>query len=101
MVSGVRKLWKVARGAGMTMWRNQTARLMRSLGIEGVKRSRRLQTTRPDLTATRHPDLAKRVSSSSAPSKLQVTDLTLAPTRAGFACVGFIIDAHRRNIVGW
>jgi transposase InsO family protein len=49
-VYGVRKLWKTARRAGISIGRDQTARLMRSLGIEGVKRSRRVKTTKPGET---------------------------------------------------
>ncbi len=100
-VYGVRKLWKAARRAGIQIGRDQTARLMRSLGIEGVKRSRRVQTTTPDPTAVRHPDLVKRVFSSNAPNQLWVTDLTFVPTWAGVAYVCLIIDAYSRMIVGW
>jgi transposase InsO family protein len=100
-VYGVRKLWKAAKRAGIDVGRDQTARLMRSLGIEGVKRSRRVKTTRPDPSATRHPDLVKRVFSSTAPNQLWVTDLTFVPTWAGVAYVCFIVDAYSRTIVGW
>ena len=34
-VYGVRKLWKAASRAGITIGRDQTARLMRAAGIEG------------------------------------------------------------------
>ena len=100
-VYGVRKLWKAARRAGLSIGRDQTARLMRSLGIEGVKRTKRVKTTTPDPTAVRHPDLVKRVFSSTAPNQLWVTDLTFVPTWAGVAYVCFIIDAYSRTIVGW
>ena len=100
-VYGVRKLWKAARRAGIHIGRDHTARLMRSLGVEGVKRSKRVKTTKSDPTATRHPDLVKRVFWSSAPNQLWVTDLTFVPTWAGVAYVCFIIDAYSRMIVGW
>jgi len=100
-VYGVRKLWKAARRAGMDVGRDQTARLMRSLDIEGVKRSKRVKTTRPDPAATRHPDLVRRDFTATAPNKLWVTDLTFVPTWAGVAYVCFIIDAYSRTIVGW
>ena len=66
-----------------------------------MKRSRRVKTTRPDPAVTRHPDLVKRVFSSTAPNQLWVTDLTFVPTWAGVAYVCFIIDAYSRTIVGW
>jgi len=100
-VYGVRKLWKAARRSGMDIGRDQTARLMRSLGIEGVKRSRRVKTTKPDPTVVRHPDLVKRVFSSNAPNRLWVPDLRFVPTWVGVVYVCFIMDAYSRMIVGW
>ena len=58
-VYGVWKLWKAARRAGIDIGRDQTARLMKNLGMRGVLRSKRVKTTRPDPTAVRHPDLVK------------------------------------------
>ena len=56
-VYGARKLWKAARRAGLDVGRDQVARLMRAAGIEGVRRSKRVRTTRADPVAARHPDL--------------------------------------------
>ncbi|WP_231560352.1 IS3 family transposase [Microbacterium hominis] len=100
-VYGVRKLWKAARRAGITIGRDQTARLMRTAGIEGARRSKRVKTTRPDPTSARHPDLVKREFTATAPNRLWVTDLTFVPTWAGVAYVCFIVDAFSRMIVGW
>lgn len=100
-VYGVRKLWKAARRAGIMIGRDQTARLMRAAGIEGVRRSKRVKTTRPDPASARHPDLVKREFTATAPNRLWVTDLTFVPTWAGVAYVCFIIDAFSRMIVGW
>ncbi|WDF35291.1 IS3 family transposase (plasmid) [Arthrobacter agilis] len=100
-VYGVRKLWKAARRAGLDLGRDQTGRLMRAAGLEGATRSKRIKTTRPDPTATRHPDLVRREFTATAPNRLWVTDLTFVPTWAGVAYVCFIIDAYSRMIVGW
>ena len=100
-VYGVRKLWKTARRAGIDIGRDQTGRLMRAAGIEGAIRSKRVKTTRPDPTSTRHPDLVKREFTATAPNRLWVTDLTFVPTWQGVAYVCFIIDAYSRMIVGW
>lgn len=100
-VYGVRKLWKSARRAGITIGRDQTARLMRAAGIEGARRSKRIKTTRPDPSSARHPDLVKREFTATAPNRLWVTDLTFVPTWAGVAYVCFIVDAFSRMIVGW
>jgi putative transposase len=100
-VYGARKLWKAARRAGHDIGRDQTARLMRAAGITGVRRGKRVRTTKPDLAASRHPDLVQRDFTATAPNQLWVTDLTFVPTWAGIAYVCFITDAFSRMIVGW
>jgi putative transposase len=101
-VYGVHKLWKAARRAGHDIGRDQVARLMRAMNIEGVSRQRRkVFTTRQDPAAVRAPDLVKRIFTATAPNELWVTDLTYVPTRSGMAYVCFIVDAFSRKIVGW
>ncbi len=100
-VYGARKIWKAARRCGHDVGRDQVARLMRTAGIEGVRRTKRVRTTRPDPGAPRHPDLVRRDFTATAPNQLWVTDLTFVPTWAGIAYVCFIIDACSRAIVGW
>lgn len=100
-VYGARKLWKAARRAGLDVGRDQVARLMRTAGIEGARRTKRVRTTRADPVAGRHPDLVKRRFRAEAPNRLWVTDLTYVPTWAGVAYVCFIVDAFSRMIVGW
>jgi len=101
-VYGAHKLWKAARRAGYDIGRDQTARLMRELGIRGVSRRRKpVCTTRADPDALRAPDLVDRDFTAEAPNELWVTDLTYVPTRSGMAYVCFIVDAFSRRIVGW
>jgi putative transposase len=100
-VYGARKLWKAATRAGHDIGRDQVARLMRTAGIRGVKRGRRVITTRSDDKAARSPDLVKRNFTATAPNQLWVTDLTYVPTWSGVAYVCFIVDAFSRMIVGW
>ena len=100
-VYGVRKVWKAAKRAGIEIGRDQVARLMKILEIEGVRREKRHKTTKPDPKAPRHPDLVNRVFSAAAPNQLWVTDLTFVPTWQGVAYVCFIIDAFSCAIVGW
>ena len=60
-VYGAHKLWKAARRAGHDIGRDQVARLMRELGIEGVRRGGEgVRTTRRDPDAARPPDLVNR-----------------------------------------
>jgi putative transposase len=101
-VYGAHKLWKAARRAGHEIGRDQVARLMRELGIEGISRRRKqVFTTIADPDAVRAPDLVNRNFTASAPNELWVTDLTYVPTRSQMAYVCFIVDAFSRRIVGW
>ena len=100
-VYGVRKLWKAMLRGGHTIGRDQTARLMRELGIRGVRRGRKVFTTRSDKTAVRAPDLVRRDFTANAPNELWVTDLTYVATWSGMVYVCFITDVFSRMIVGW
>ncbi len=101
-VYGAHKLWKAARRAGHDVGRDQVARLMRTMEIEGISRQRRkVFTTRQDPDAVRAPDLVNRNFRADRPDALWVTDLTYVPTRTGMAYVCFIVDAFSRRIVGW
>ena len=100
-VYGAHKLWKAARRGGHDIGRDQVARLMKTLGIEGVRRGRRVRTTRPDDQADRSPDLVERDFTAAEPNRLWVTDLTFVSTWQGVAYVCFIVDAFSRMIVGW
>jgi putative transposase len=101
-VYGAHKLWKAARRAGHDIGRDQVARLMRELCIQGVSRARKkVFTTCQDPDATRAPDLVNRDFTADRPDALWVTDLTYVPTRSGMAYVCFIVDAFSRRIVGW
>jgi putative transposase len=94
-VYGARKLWKAAVRAGETVGRDQVARLMRDLGIEGVRRGRRVRTTRPDDTASRHPDLVHRRFVADRPNALWVTDLERHEALSNPA----VVKGHRRVLV--
>ena len=100
-VYGARKLWKAMLRSGHELGRDQTARLMRQLGIRGVRKGRKPRTTRPDEGAARPPDLVDRNFVADRPNALWVTDLTYVPTWAGMVYACFITDAFSRMIVGW
>ena len=54
-------MWIAALGADIPVGRDQVARLMGVLGIEGVRRAKhKTVTTARDPKAVRHPDLIKR-----------------------------------------
>jgi putative transposase len=100
-VYGAHKLWKALRRAGEDIGRDQVARLMRQLGIEGVRRRRRVRTTIQDSQTIRSPDLVDRHFTATAPNRLWVMDLTYVPTWSHVVYVCFIVDAFSRMIVGW
>jgi putative transposase len=101
-VYGAHKLWLAARRAGHDIGRDQVARLMRDLGIQGVSRLRKkVFTTRADPDASRAPDLVNRQFTATRPNALWVTDLTYVATRSGMGYVCFIVDVFSRRIVGW
>ena len=98
---GVRKMHALLRRQGWDVGRDQTARLMRLAGVRGVKRSKRVFTTKPDPRIARPMDLVKRNFNAPAPRRLWVADITYVATWAGFAYVAFVIDVFSRMIVGW
>jgi putative transposase len=100
-VYGVRKMHALMRRQGWAIGRDQTARLMRDLGLRGARRSRRVFTTRPDPAAARPADLVRRQFTAGAPRRLWVADITYVRTWQGFAYVAFITDAYSRRIAGW
>ena len=86
---------------GLDVARCTVARLMRSMGLQGVirgKPSEPRSATRP-----RHARWITSIASSQAPSAecLWVSDFTYVSTWAGFVYVAFVIDAYARRIVGW
>lgn len=93
-VYGARKLWKAARRAGHDIGRDQVARLMRAEGIHGVRRGKKVRTTRPEEGAQRDPDLVQRNVTAEATNQLWVTDLTYVSTWAG----GGLRVLHRRRL---
>jgi putative transposase len=100
-VYGARKVWRQLGREGIVVARCTVERLMRELGLEGVRRGRVRRTTTPDATAPRPADLVERDFAARRPNQLWVADLTYVATRSGFAYVAFVIDAFSRMLVGW
>jgi putative transposase len=100
---GAEKLWAAAFDDGLRVGRDQVARLMGILGIEGVRRGKHnTVTTRRDPAAVRHPDLIKRAwATPSRPDQWWVADFTYVWTLAGFVYVSFVTDVFSRRILGW
>jgi putative transposase len=100
-VYGARKVWRALNREGIPVARCTTERLMRSLGLQGIRRGKPRRTTTPDAMVSRPADLVERTFAAPAPNRLWVADLTYVRTWSGFAYVAFIIDVHARVIMGW
>ena len=100
-VYGARKLWHQLKREGTAVARCTVERLMRDLGLKGVRRGRQIRTTVPEETAPRPLDRVQRDFHPAAPNRLWVADITYVRTWSGFAYAAFIIDAFSRFIVGW
>ena len=98
---GARKIWHVLRREGEDVARCTVERLMRSLGIKGVVRGRRVITTNPDTSLPCPDDRVNRLFKADRPNKLWVSDFTYVPTWSGTVYVEFVIDVFARRIVGW
>jgi putative transposase len=100
-VYGARKVWRQLHRQGNPVARCTVERLMRELGLEGVRRGKARRTTTPDQGAPRPADLVERNFSATRPNQLWVADLTYVATWSGFVYVALVIDAFSRFIVGW
>jgi transposase InsO family protein len=100
-VYGARKVWRQLHREGIAVACCTVERLMRRLGLEGVRRGKAHKTTMADPAAARPADLVERDFSATRPNQLWVADLTYVPTWSGFVYVAFVIDAFSRFIVGW
>jgi transposase InsO family protein len=100
-VYGRRKMHALLKREGWKIGRDQTERLMRLAGVGGVRKSKRVFTTRPNKTAALPADLVNRRFAADGPRKLWVCDVTYVATWSGFAYVAFVTDVYSRRIVGW
>lgn len=100
-VYGVRKVWRQLEREGIAVARCTVARLMRRLGIEGVRRGKRVRTTFADAAQPCPRDLVNRDFTADRPNRLWVVDFTYVSTWQGWLYVAFVTDAFARRIVGW
>ena len=100
-VYGARKVWLELNREGTPVARCTVERLMRQIGLRGVRRGIRRRTTIADPAAARPADLVQRRFAPQAPNRLWVADFTYVPTWSGVVYVAFVIDAYARRILGW
>jgi putative transposase len=76
-------------------------RLMRGMGLAGIRLGKTTITTVSDPKAPCPLDKVNREFRVSRPNALWVVDFTYVHTWTGFVYVAFVIDAFARRIVGW
>jgi putative transposase len=100
-VYGIRKVWRQLLREGTVVARCTVARLMRTMGLQGVVRGKRVRTTISNAAAPCPLDRVNRQFNAPRPNALWVSDFTYVATWAGFVYVAFVIDVFARRIVGW
>ena len=100
-VYGADKVWLQMNREGTAVARCTVERLMRCLGIQGVRRGKVVRTTVSDTSAPCPLDRVNRVFQSERPNQLWVSDFTYVSTWQGWLYVAFVIDVYARRIVGW
>jgi transposase InsO family protein len=100
-VYGSDKVWRQLRREGVEVARCTVGRLMRRLGLKGVRRGQPVKTTASNPEAAGPEDRVSRQFTAERPNALWVSDFTCVSTARGFVYVAFIIDGFARCIVGW
>jgi putative transposase len=100
-VYGAQKVWKQLNREGVTIARCTVERLMKRLGLQGVRRGKVVRTTISDMKAPCPLDRVNRVFKADRPNQLWVSDFTYVSTWQGWLYVAFVIDVYARRIVGW
>lgn len=100
-VYGADKVWRQLKREGWPMARCTVERLMKQLGLEGVRRGKIIKTTVPDKALPCPLDRVNRQFNADRPNQLWVSDFTYVSTWQGWLYVAFVIDVFARRIVGW
>ena len=100
-VYGVRKTWRQLLREGHQVARCTVERRMRALGLEGVRRGKKIRTTTANPGHERADDRVNRDFTAARPNAVWVADFTYVATWCGIVYVAFVVDVHSRAIVGW
>jgi len=76
-------------------------RLMRAMGLHGIRRAKSPRTTRSAPKEQCPADLVTRHFSAFRPNELWVADITYVRTLCDWVYVAFVTDVYSRRIVGW
>lgn len=100
-VYGARQVWRPWRRDGVEVARCTVERLMRPIGLKGVRRGQWVKTTVGDPGAPSPLDRVNRPFTADCPNTLGVSDFTYVSTWQGFVYGALVIDVFARYIVGW
>jgi putative transposase len=98
---GRRKMIRLVRRALPSASHGSVDRAMRSLGLQGIRRSKGVRTTIPAKDGRRAGDLLNRDFTAPAPNRKWVMDFTYCRAWVGFVYVAFIVDVFAQKIVAW
>ena len=100
-VYGADKVWHQMNREGTKVARCTVERLMKRLGLHGVRRGKVIRTTVLDKATPCPLDRVNRQFKADRPNQLWVSDFTYVSTWQGWQYVAFVIDVFARCIVGW
>jgi transposase InsO family protein len=99
---GVPRITAELRDTGQQVNHKRVARIMRGLGLAGLRLRRRHRTTTSDPAAAQAPDLLGRDFTAQTPNTRYVGDITYLPTAGGtFLYLATVMDLCSRRLVGW
>jgi transposase InsO family protein len=99
---GAPRITAELRDRGHRVNHKRVARIMRGIGVQGLKLRRRQRTTIPDPAAAKAPDLIGRDFTAPAPNLRYVGDITYLPVgERGFLYLATVLDLHSRRLAGW
>ncbi|MGW0730715.1 IS3 family transposase [Streptomyces mirabilis] len=99
---GVPRITAELRDDGRAVNHKRVARVMRTIGLTGVRLRRRHRTTVPAPSAAKAPDLIGRDFTATAPNTKYVGDITYLSIGSGKFCyLATVIDLCSRRLAGW
>jgi transposase InsO family protein len=99
---GVPRVTAELHAAGQVVNHKRVARVMRGIGLAGLRLRRRHRTTTADPAAIKVPDLLGRDFTAEAPNTRYVGDITYLPIADGtFRYLATVMDLRSRRLVGW
>jgi transposase InsO family protein len=99
---GVPRITAELHDNGTAVNHKRVERVMRGIGVRGLRLRRRTRTTIGDPAAVKAPDLIGRDFTAPAVNQRYVGDITYLPVgERGFLYLATVIDLHSRRLAGW